>query len=194
MNTTTPTTGAGVEVKTVGRGFTQHRRPISSDWVCLPLLPPDETCTETARTYAELGLNVIPDPHLQSNHALPFPQVEPHWRHYPNARVGLLVGPPFEVLAIKTGPEQIQTLQRLDYLGLLDGCFAQAASHQGTYLLYAPSGRASSQQVGLKPRGVTLIGTGGRIDVTPRETRWLWVDVDAYGTPLDLDGLREVLS
>lgn len=193
MNTTTPAGKAGVAVKSRGSGFTQHRRSINSDWACLELLRPDDTCTDAALTYSELGLVVIPDPYLPGSHALPGMKVKPYWQQHPIARVGLLVGSPFEVLAIKARREQVPILRRLGCNGLLDQCFAQAASSRGTFLLYASAGQAS-QQLGLAAQGVNLIGRSGRIDVTPRDYRWLTVDVDAYGDPLDVNAVRQVLS
>lgn len=193
MNTTTPAARAGVAVKTTETGFAQHRRQISSDWACLELLRPDDTFIDAAVAYTELGLVVIPDPHLMDSHPLPRMSVKPHWQQHPNARVGLQTGHVFEVLALAVGPQRNAILSRLGSNGLLSSCFAQADSQKDTLLLYASSGRVS-QPLGLAALGLRVIGRSGRIDVTPRDLRWRWVEVDTYGDPLDVQAVREVLS
>jgi hypothetical protein len=179
-------------VKTTGSGFTQHRSEIFSDWACLPRLRTDDTCTDAAMTYAELCLVVIPDPYLPASDPLPAPKVKPYWLQNPNARVGLLVGHVFDVLAVKAGPEQVPILERLGNSGLLNSCFAQAEGVSGTLLLFASSGQPS-QRFGLAPQGTHLVGRSGLIDVTPRDYRWLFVDVGAYGQPLNVEAVEDVL-
>src|SRR5690606_13406477 len=130
--------------------------------------------------YAELGLVVIPDPHLTDSNPLRAIKVKHHWRQNRAARVGLLTAHRFDVLEVGDGPEQRAVLDTLVLSGTLSSCFGQGESTGGTtHLLFATDG-LHTQRIGLARQGVRVIGRPGYVDVTPSVYRWLWVDIDLY--------------
>ncbi len=194
MNTTTPARRAGVASRTGASDLTTHRTAVTPDWECLTLLQPEDPHIDAAAAYAELGMHVIPDPALPGSSPLPSrTAVLQHWRRAPHARVGLVTGTRFDVLAIRTDERGRRSLQLLAAVSLLDDCFAQLQRQDDVLLLFAPGGLRSGP-IGMAAQGVNMVGLSDHIDVTPRHATWLFVEPRAYGQPVPVNRISEALS
>ena len=194
MNTTTPARRAGVAVRTGANDLTAQRRAISIDWTCLTLLQPDDRRIDAAAVYAELGLHVIPDPaHPGSSPLASRETVLLHWRRSPASRVGLLVGPRFEALAVRTDRRGLESLHLMARARLLDSYFAQVQRAEDVLLLFAPGG-LQSRRIGLAGQEVNVIGQGDRLDVTPSDSIWVSIEPAAYSRPIPVAAIETALS